>query len=668
MYIKILILLTAVFVLQPTLASAQQATTSPTICCSSVMLIPGFQASRIDVISNLPSGSEENRRWEPRSREDLKDLYLDRKGWFINEQVSNTKMISAYGIKPIYKGLVDSLDELVKDKTITSWFINSYDWRLGANHHELFTNYTIALMARRSKTGKVTIITHSNGGIYLKAQIENLRKADQLKYIDKIIMVAVPEYGTPQAILGLLHGHSQSILGGLIISEGDARVFSQNMPGAYGLLPMRQFFEKNPDTVITDTYSGNKLISTFIGMKEFLLKNTFAVATSSNTHIPLKLNSYIFDKIDEANQRMDAVTIPDSIKTITIRGWGLPTVKGVKYDKNPHCIYKTKSKCDVAYSPEYTRKGDGTVLANSFSSIFGDSIYFNLGKLERDKNVGIKHGNILESRDLLGLIKDLVTGKDVSTSANYSKYVSTTEPVEKTKWLTIRMYSPVDIDVYDSLGNHTGLKPNPDITKSVDKFDTEIPGSFYDDLGGVKVLQIPYEEGYKITIKGNGVGVFSSDMDISVGDQVIASTTFSEMPVSPLLTANIEIPTTIEQFASTTAMYMDVDGDGNTDLVNNSDTYLNSTSTNLIKDLPTYLESIKLTIKAFNLPSSEESKWISRIDKLYGAISTSDIKMVRRIVNRIESPNYKNRNLNSDQIATVLNYFDTLLTYLESTM
>jgi hypothetical protein len=481
-------------------------------------------------------------------------------------------------------------------------------------------------------------------------------------------MVAVPEYGTPQAILGLLHGHSQSILGGLIVSEGDARILAQNMPGAYGLLPMRQFFEKNPGTLISDEYTGNKLIDTFIEMKEFLLKNTFAVATSSNTHIPLKLNSYIFDKIDEVNQRMDAVVIPDSIKTLTIRGWGLPTVKSVKYDKNPHCIYRIKSKCDVAYSPVYTRKGDGTVLTSSFSDKFGESIYFNLAKLEKDKGDGINHGNILESRDLLGLIKDLVIDKNISTSTEYSKYISTTEPADDTKWLTMRMYSPVDIDVYDSLGNHTGLKANPDITKSLDKFDTEIPGSFYDDLGGVKVLQIPYEEGYKITIKGNDVGVFSSDMDISVGDMVIASTTFSEMPVSPLLTANIVIPTSIEQFASTTAMHMDVDGDGNTDLVNNSDTYLNSTSTNLIKDLPTYLESIKLTIKAFNLPSAEESKWMSRIDKLYGAISSSDIKMVRRIVNRIESPNYKNRNLSSDQISKILEYFDTLLTYLESTL
>ena len=73
----------------------------------------------------------------------------------------------------------------------------------------------IISLSKTSKTGKVTIITHSNGGLIAKHIITELKRQNLSYMIDNIIFVAMPEYGTPQAITSLMYGHSQSILSGL---------------------------------------------------------------------------------------------------------------------------------------------------------------------------------------------------------------------------------------------------------------------------------------------------------------------------------------------------------------------------------------------------------------------------------------------------------------------
>ena len=100
-------------------------------------------------------------------------------------------------------------------------------------------------LAKSSKTGKVTIVAHSNGGLVAKALMQKLGDAETAKLIDKVIFVAVPQVGTPQAIGALLHGYEQGLPKDWIsvfLSESTARTLAQNMSSAYNLLPSANYF------------------------------------------------------------------------------------------------------------------------------------------------------------------------------------------------------------------------------------------------------------------------------------------------------------------------------------------------------------------------------------------------------------------------------------------
>ena len=58
-------------------------------------------------------------------------------------------------------------------------------------------------MASSSKTGKVTIVAHSNGGLVTKLIYNQLKDKGEADLVDKIIFVAVPEIGTPQSLPSL---------------------------------------------------------------------------------------------------------------------------------------------------------------------------------------------------------------------------------------------------------------------------------------------------------------------------------------------------------------------------------------------------------------------------------------------------------------------------------
>jgi hypothetical protein len=167
----------------------------------------------------------------------------------------------------------------------------------------------------------------------------------------------------------------------------------------------------------------------------------------------------------------------------------------------------------------------------------------------------------MESKDILKKIKDNII-QTTSTNNSYDKYFSTTEPIDSDKYLTIKVYSPVDIHIYDREGNHTGIITNPVLGKDLKNYENNIPLSYYGDFGGIKMIRVPYDDDYQILLKGNDSGVFSVDVEITQLDNVIASTTFEEMPVNPEMNAELIISTSTDSFASSSVIYIDKDGDG----------------------------------------------------------------------------------------------------------
>jgi hypothetical protein len=235
-------------------------------CCSNVMFLPGLEASRL-----YETDSDENEKmiWEP-SLIDESDLFLDSEG---NPKVANiyTKNVIDNAYLPIkgnvYKSFIESMDEMKSSGTINDWETIPYDWRLSldeildggvkdsdgkifyygdnASTSNPYTISELRRLASSSATGKVTIIAHSNGGLLTKA-LTNKLGDEASELIDKIIFVAVPQVGTPQAIGSLLHGYDEGFPVSFVpifFSSSDARKLGNNMISAYNLLPLSSYFD-----------------------------------------------------------------------------------------------------------------------------------------------------------------------------------------------------------------------------------------------------------------------------------------------------------------------------------------------------------------------------------------------------------------------------------------
>lgn len=649
------------------------------ICCSSVIFFPGLQASRLYVDEPSVIGNTTNTLWEPNTNEDVRKMYMDQNGNSINKSIYTKDIINAvFPSTKIYYSFIDTMNNLVRGGHINSWKPIPYDWRKGViDVVDDKMLKEIKNLALESKTKKLTIITHSNGGLVAKVLMRKLTETNSSHIIEKVINIAVPELGTPEAILSMLHGHNQSILGGSILTKDNARMFSQNMPGAYGLVPSKEFFEKNPINIILNTLSGGTMINTYDAMKKFLVSNIFSSTSTPDTNVPLQLNPYLLSLSESLHSYIDNWKPASTTNTLSIFGWGRPTTTSVKYISQGVCdtIAKkyTNEQCKVKFEEVLTKTGDGTVVIGSNSTNADSTLYFDMNSANKDRLVDVSHANILESPDVLSKVKDeIVKTKSMTqaetTVAGYEKYFSNAIPVDNDIDLTIYIHSPVDIDVYDSNGGHIGPAKNPYEWSEERYFEKTIRNSYFSESGTTKVLRMPYLENvdYQIILSGTDVGTFTADILLNQGDIVLATTSFSEMPVTPLMNVDFLIPKSKDTFAIESKMFIDIDGDGLTDITNYSDTFLNSTSTYHVKDVSSYIEFIRKTIVALKLPPKMQDSLLKRLDKVINSDSGKfNSKKIMNLVKRLSDKKFKKRTLTIEQKSTIIKVFEDLITELE---
>lgn len=440
-------------------------------CCSNVLFIPGFQASRLHM--------GDNQLWEPNRNADVEKLFLNEKG-VSNAGISVGEVVDKGFGYTIYDSLVKELNSLS-----ISWKAFSYDWRRPQSDIAKDIIPTLEGLATSSVTYKVHIVSHSNGGLVAKAVLKQLKEMGKEYLVDSVVFIAVPHLGTPKTIASMLYGYDQQIAKGLILNKKTARQFGYNTPGAYALLPNTYTFPRG------------------------------GVASSSkDIEKPIALNKSLFDKARQLHREIDSITFP---KMYSITGWNLWTLDSLT----------TASK-----------RGDGTVIASS-SDIFKDAYYFDLQKFNTDKKKNIAHANITEAAPVLTLLKNILAG-----TITQDPYISRDYPiVNKGEVLEIKMFSPVDIHIYDTEGRHTGPSLSQkekeeefDIESDLFTFiDEEIPNSSYSELMDVKTITVPRQGIYTVKGIGTDAGVFT--LQTSIDNKVISR--YEDLPV--LKESNLEL-------------------------------------------------------------------------------------------------------------------------------
>lgn len=423
-------------------------------CCSSVLFIPGHQGSRIYKSGKVLGLSTENQLWEPNTVSDISKLNLDTDGYSINKNLYVRDIIERTNIAfggnsdiEIYRGLIKSLNGLNSNYSIEDWQFAAYDWRMSPNtiviEGSRYGNSgaisykkmedQIVQMAQISKTKKVTLLSHSYGGLVTKRLLAYLLQKGKIGLIDKVVFVGVPENGSPSSLFALLHGDNQDIGNGYIVNKSAMRKFAQNMPSVYALLPKVDASSESPfifGMQATNTIALSvPTISTIESMYKFLF-NEIARPSTIDTleiNVPLIANKKIKQKIDTESTshfiKPQTEQGFEGIEFYNILGVGLNTPQSIAYTKKP-CISPythsslMSSNCGLDHVPNFSQLGDGVVLTDdvlgagvtndSQGGRWGEKYVFNMGEYNRSNTKNYSHANITSAPPVISTFMQIV--------------------------------------------------------------------------------------------------------------------------------------------------------------------------------------------------------------------------------------------------------------------
>lgn len=427
-------------------------------CCSSVLFIPGLQGSRL----YKKSFGIDRMLWEPGRNGDIKNLFLDNlgvskeKGVYARGVLDNVSYLNGYFKKDIYKGFLDKLKDLKKDKIINDWKTFAYDWRLAPSDIVESNKADIVKMIKNlsenSRNKKVMIVAHSYGGLVTDDILKELSKQSLAGLVDKVMLVGTPEHGSPSALAALLHGDGQSIGNGFIVSQKNARILASNAGSTYSLLPTHDDFETGTIVRRGDMidFKGSVIrsvdaLSEFISGRSSFANVSFVdsqLANSSNLHMPAKANAFLLDKyflpksnttalpmlrqlsarVENANAtNITNATTSSPLKVYNIVATGIPTLSGIKY--SDYCPKKsfasyfnflnivdryTTPSCYLKREPLMDRRGDGTVLVGNLSKKAGYKMLLDLGKYNEIKGYNYNHVDMISSGVIYEIFSDIM--------------------------------------------------------------------------------------------------------------------------------------------------------------------------------------------------------------------------------------------------------------------
>jgi pimeloyl-ACP methyl ester carboxylesterase len=623
------------------------------LCCSNVIFLPGFMGSRMH--------KDSNQLWEPNRNADVEKMYLDEHGVSIDpeiqvgEIIDKTNVAGPFFSKKIYQGLGNRMNELVESGRINSWKALPYDWRLGSEEILKDGNIIseIEQAAASSQTGKVTLVAHSYGGLVAQSLIEKLEAKGEEELIDSLVLVAVPQLGTPQAIPSLLHGDDMRLLGGFILSKKNAREWGENMPAPYHLLPSSEYldtvqaapivFDSSLDAINSWRDIYGESIFTSEELEKFLLgKEGRADPGYGNVDWPNILNSELLDRGQEFHDESKN-HIATSTRVFQVAGWGASTPSGIKYFATAHGA--------LDHEDIDTFDGDGTVVTPSAvgrETFFLHTYFVDLKQLNSNQYRNFQHADILETDPALDLVTNIVLG----SSTESVEYVSNVKPNSRPFTnLAISIHSPVALHAYDMQGGHTGAIANPDPSSDLVLFEEKIPNSSYKEVGEGKYLTLQDAQNPIVKLQGTAIGSFTLKT-IETKDDKVIKTVFTDIPVTDTMKGELKLAT---QNASS-SLALDVNGDSKTDFL---------IKPNAHPDPILYLTIFKQAIASFGLNPLAEKMIVNRIDKVLKSLTKEKIKAAEKKLvkfkTKLDEKEWKVKKINETDRVQLIKIINELL-------
>ncbi|MEK7113839.1 MAG: right-handed parallel beta-helix repeat-containing protein, partial [Patescibacteria group bacterium] len=543
-------------------------------CFSNVMFFPGIMGSRL----YLQESNGEKELWVSADDALQSKLTLNTNGKNSNVYTKNdtqkisdgyereTGIVDEISGFNIYNSFLFDLKDWKKEGTINDYHFIPYDWRVALedivvkgdlnvngklfyNNNQTFSESFILKKLKElqatSRTGRVTLIGHSNGGLVIKALIQKLKETNDPLYdkIDQVIFVGVPQIGTPQALINMLHGESMGPVGFVMTAKRN-RWLAKNMPTAYNLLPSVSYFSINDPVIAPDqivTFQNHALfnpqiskyglqVNNFSELKDYVLGGDGrAEPLFDEVKKPAKGNSILFPKAESVHNVLDSWQPSSSTKVVQLAGWGKETVSGIEYK-----TFVKSGQEDVTYKPKYISEGDNTVVTSSAlwmsdSNLNVEKWWVDLIKYDTWFAVERNHKDIMEVSNLRDFIKSKITGVPFSDSEDVVvKHYPTTVFAPRIHY---HLFTEGRVGIVDAKGRYTGV----DFTTG--KVKQEIPQTRYTEIGSTKFISVP--DGLAYTLKIDPTEDVVMDVDRQVGNDVTDSNTvMSKFSKSKLFTVD----------------------------------------------------------------------------------------------------------------------------------
>jgi pimeloyl-ACP methyl ester carboxylesterase len=689
-------------------ASTTTATTTP--CCSSVIFLPGIQASRLyEEMNDVIRGTTTKKLWEPLSNTSVRKLFFNHmssstevESWQSRKYISALQAIGTLPVvgTPIYQPLFSLLSTMVQGGTIQEAYIAPYDWRYGIDtlvHKDMHATSAVKIsfielikdVAARSRTGKVSIVAHSTGGLIGAYAITELMNAGLGSIIDSFVTLGAPFHGAPKALFSLLHGFDQSILGGLVLSSSVARSLGDTIPGAFGLLPDTAYASGTPvlqtyaDTPSTLGHTAYAPLSSLAQAAAFARddKNVRIAPAATNTLMAAVLPAALWHNFENIRMRLNSLAWL-AVRRLHLVGEGIPTPTSLLYERGmrPCSVSERISRGIMDFSAEctepeirhtvmYDTRGDGTVpVVGTHIEDAGASttIYVLLGATSTR---GISHQSIASAQPVLDMVKEVLSTTTpasevaqtiISRGYNEGIFSRTSRSQQEPSFIRVSMHSPATLHVYDSKGNHTGVASSSVAierslamggmidTPEEDSLDTEeenprytensIPGSFIETIGDRFSIYLPQKasenleqshssEVYNIVTHATDFGSFTLSVDTQQGTRVIPVASYDDVLATPTTDAQLTLSLggNTHLNASTTPLKLDVNGSGVYDISIISRAPFASTTVGTSSALA-YLYSIQTLVQKYPFSVANKNSINKQLEKAKKNIEKGKLK------------------------------------------
>ncbi len=424
-------------------------------------------------------------------------------------------------------------------------FIYPYDWRKDLSANVAGLDALINSATASAATTQVDILAHSMGGLVARKYISDATRAQK---VHTLVELGTPHVGTSTFLAHLLYNKAAiqyeipdniPVIGSKnihIVNGQEVNKLVQNFPGAFELLPSKQYYHLYHDNPKYYPYSedgilDNNTTPTGPGPLDYDQLKTLLLSDLPQ----FNKNSTVYNIAEGFHDTLDPTYSSTSSANIyMIAGSGFSTI-GQIHDYTVHNILGLP----VEEQDADMFDGDGTVATRSATLSSLDTPQDNIFYAKQE------HGPLMTS-DALTMATLLLGGHTAIPSGLN---------IRKTPYgipnggETMSIYSPAVLDVYDDQNNHTG-------PKSDGTFEENIPGSMYYEVGESKSIYLPPGGHYTITTKATAAGSFSLRWRTYQNSVVSQEQLFYNVPQTASTSASMDLN------ATTPVLSVDVNGDG----------------------------------------------------------------------------------------------------------